>query len=433
MLGLLGSLLEDNSLKQQGFWDASTNTPTLVNGTGVQGYYYVVSVGGTVNFGAGNIAFTTGDWVYYNTANQWVKFETGVDYIPVNKAGDTMTGALLVPEVIVGDAGTEGSGINIGGVTYESSFKVSDIDGTNYAQTILHRHSTALEPLIIGARSNSDTSAHADVTAGQNVFSIYGAGWLGSNYKLFGSSNFSADSTGTLSNTSSPGKFSINITPNGALIPVEVLKISSKGELTAKTQAHPIANLTDAATVAVDFSLADTFRLIATSAVGATRQIDVPTNVIEGKWGGLIYRQDSAGSRALTWAWCYIFPQGIAPTASIFRRAVDFFKFEVLKYVAPAEATVKIANPCVVTQVEHGHSDGSIIAFTATTGALPTGLALNTPYWVDYIGPNSYRLFATKAASDANTPNVITTGSQSGVHTVTGLEILVGMNANNGR
>ena len=94
MLGLLGSLLEDNSLKQQGFWNASTNTPTLTNGVGVQGYYYVVSVGGTVNFGAGNITFTVGDWVYYNTANQWVKFETGVDYIPVNKAGDTMTGSL---------------------------------------------------------------------------------------------------------------------------------------------------------------------------------------------------------------------------------------------------------------------------------------------------------------------------------------------------
>jgi len=94
MLGLLGSLLEDNSLKQQGFWNASTNTPTLANSVGVEGYYYVVSVGGTVNFGAGNITFTVGDWVYYNTANQWVKFETGVDYVPVNKAGDTMTGSL---------------------------------------------------------------------------------------------------------------------------------------------------------------------------------------------------------------------------------------------------------------------------------------------------------------------------------------------------
>ena len=105
MLGLLGSLLQDNSLKQQGFWNASTNTPTLANGTGVQGYYYVVSTGGTVNFGAGNITFTVGDWVYYNTANQWVKFETGVDYVPVNQAGDTMTGNLVMSGAAINEAG----------------------------------------------------------------------------------------------------------------------------------------------------------------------------------------------------------------------------------------------------------------------------------------------------------------------------------------
>jgi hypothetical protein len=64
---------------------------------------------------------------------------------------------LTATKLIAGDPGTEGTGINIGGVTYESTFKVSDINGTNFAQTILHRHSTTLEPLIVGARNNSDT------------------------------------------------------------------------------------------------------------------------------------------------------------------------------------------------------------------------------------------------------------------------------------
>ena len=83
-----------SSLKEQGFWDASANDPSLEDGIGTIGFYYVVSVGGTVDFGDGDITFTAGDWVYYNTANEWVKFETGVDYVPVNKAGDTMTGDL---------------------------------------------------------------------------------------------------------------------------------------------------------------------------------------------------------------------------------------------------------------------------------------------------------------------------------------------------
>lgn len=52
----------------KGTWDASTNTPTLVNGTGTAGWEYQCVVSGTVNFGAGPIAFTAGDFVIYNGA-----------------------------------------------------------------------------------------------------------------------------------------------------------------------------------------------------------------------------------------------------------------------------------------------------------------------------------------------------------------------------
>lgn len=135
-------------------------------------------------------------------------------------------------KAIIGNPGTEDTGINIGGTTYESSFKVSDIDGTNSAQTILHRHSTTLEPLIIGARTNDNTSSHTAVTNGQNVFSVYGAGYAGSNYKLFGSMSFGADSTGTISNTSAPGKFVINVTPDGSVTPAAAVTINNDKSVT---------------------------------------------------------------------------------------------------------------------------------------------------------------------------------------------------------
>lgn len=47
-------------------WDASTNTPTLVNGTGTSGTVYLTTVAGTVNFGAGDISFNVNDLVSYN-------------------------------------------------------------------------------------------------------------------------------------------------------------------------------------------------------------------------------------------------------------------------------------------------------------------------------------------------------------------------------
>ena len=132
----------------------------------------------------------------------------------------------------IGDMGTEGSGINIGGTVYNSTFKVSDIDGTNYAQTILHRHSTTLEPLIVSARSNSNTSAHADMAAGQSVFSIYGTGWAGSNYKIFSSVELGVDATGTISNTSAPGRITFKVTPDGSTTPATALSIANNKSVT---------------------------------------------------------------------------------------------------------------------------------------------------------------------------------------------------------
>jgi hypothetical protein len=65
--------LPNKMMEFEGNWDASTNTPTLAN-TDIdkQGTVYRVSVAGTVDFGAGNISFTVGDWVY-NTGTEWQK------------------------------------------------------------------------------------------------------------------------------------------------------------------------------------------------------------------------------------------------------------------------------------------------------------------------------------------------------------------------
>lgn len=173
---------------------------------------------------------------------------------------------------IFGDAGTEGYGINIGGVNYESTFKVSDIDGTNFAQTILHRHSTLLEPLILFARTNADTASHIAVTAGQGLGSIFAAGYAGNNYKLFGYAQFAVDA-GTISETSAPGKYSIFVTPDGSVVPVAAFIINNDRTVTARIKprikseasaASPTFNTNDydiyeasAQTAAIDFANAN--------------------------------------------------------------------------------------------------------------------------------------------------------------------------------
>jgi hypothetical protein len=88
------------ALNYKGTWNASTNTPTLADGTGAKGDYYVVSTAGTQTFGGVQLFFGLGDWIVYNGA-VWQRVEGGSDG---NFANVTMTstdaGATAAPHLI---------------------------------------------------------------------------------------------------------------------------------------------------------------------------------------------------------------------------------------------------------------------------------------------------------------------------------------------
>jgi hypothetical protein len=83
-----------------------------------------------------------------------------------------------------------------------------------------------------------------------------------------------------------------------------------------------------------------------------------------------------------------------------------------------ATATISIANPCVITSASHGLGDGTAVYFT-TTGALPTGISANAIYYTYSTGGNTFNLYDSyaNAIAGGTTGRVITTGSQSGIHT----------------
>ncbi|MEO5644788.1 MAG: hypothetical protein ABIQ40_14860, partial [Bacteroidia bacterium] len=49
-----------------GAWDAAANSPQLSDATGTKGFYYVVSVPGTIDLGSGILEFQVSDWAIYN-------------------------------------------------------------------------------------------------------------------------------------------------------------------------------------------------------------------------------------------------------------------------------------------------------------------------------------------------------------------------------
>ena len=90
-------------------------------------------------------------------------------------------------------------------------------------------------------------------------------------------------------------------------------------------------------------------------------------------------------------------------------------------------AVTSIANgaSALVSKTSHGLAEGDAVYFT-TTGALPTGLSINTTYYVKYVDANSFRLSTSRTATAASgaaasftTSTAITTSSNgSGTHTL---------------
>jgi hypothetical protein len=121
---ILVSQLPNSVMEYKGSWNAATNTPTLVNGTGNAGDVYLCEVAGTVNFGAGPITFAVGDQVIYS-GSIWQRASgaTGtVTSVAVTESGDalTITGSPITTNgtINIGFAGNSGQYVNgAGGLT----------------------------------------------------------------------------------------------------------------------------------------------------------------------------------------------------------------------------------------------------------------------------------------------------------------------------
>jgi len=201
---------------------------------------------------------------------------------------------------------------------------------------------------------------------------------------------------------------------DGSLI-TSIPQLASVNVFTKAQRGAPVT-LTDASTIACDISAANNFEV----QLGGNRTLGVPTSFGPGQSGSFQVYQDSTGSRALAYSWCYGFAGGTAPTLTTTALAQDKLSYDVVR-AQSATVTITIAAPGVVTYTAHGLKTGDWIQLT-TTGALPTGLTASTNYWVIYNDANSFWL-ATSKANAASGTKITTSGSQSGTQTLTCINI----------
>lgn len=109
-----------SAFSYQGTWAASTNTPTLANGSGTAGYTYYASDAGSVNFGAGAISFTAGDAVVYD-GSIWQKVPDVANILDGKGTVDEGKTTLQIPDV-----GTAANEVPLSGMLGDLAFQSSD-------------------------------------------------------------------------------------------------------------------------------------------------------------------------------------------------------------------------------------------------------------------------------------------------------------------
>jgi len=120
------SQLGSSFFNYQGNWNASTNTPALIDGTGTNGDVYIVSVAGTQDLGSGSITFAEQDWVIYN-GSIWEKSVNSNSVVSVN----TQTGVVVLDTDDISE-----------GTTNKYLSDVQKTDLTDGGESTLHYHNS---------------------------------------------------------------------------------------------------------------------------------------------------------------------------------------------------------------------------------------------------------------------------------------------------
>ncbi len=115
--------LPTSSDTPKGAWNASTNTPTLADGSGTAGDYYDVTVAGSSDLGSGSITFTVGDVVKYD-GTTWFKIDSVTNILDGVSTIDGAKAAIEIPDV-----GTDPSEVplnqHLGSMAYQDADSVA--------------------------------------------------------------------------------------------------------------------------------------------------------------------------------------------------------------------------------------------------------------------------------------------------------------------
>lgn len=214
--------LPESAMEYKGTWDASTNTPSLSDGIGTNGDFYVVSAAGTVTFSAGrSITFYVNDRVIYDgTLNEWERLPAGEVRSVNGQTGDV---TLSIPTVV----DTVAAG-NMNAVTSNAVKTAIDNEATN--------RNTAISSAIATEVTNRNTA----ITNAVNALDVTSAGGDGKYISAISETNGKISATATTMDTAPTASSTKAVTSGGIKTAIN----------TAETNAKNLANATGTLAIA---------------------------------------------------------------------------------------------------------------------------------------------------------------------------------------
>jgi hypothetical protein len=250
------SQLPSSIMEYKGTWNASTNTPTLANGTGDTGDVYICNVAGTVNFGAGAITFAVGDYVIYS-GTIWqrssgavgtvtsVALTVGGDAISVSGSPLTTSGTLALAF-----SGTTSQYIRGNGTL--ANFPTSLVSGSGTANRLTKWSSTSGEIVNSNIFDTGTTITNLNATADFFSCQFNGNATTGRSYgALIVAGSNASDIALRIENVSSTsvyfyvwgdGRVQINNIPN-ATTDTDKFLVSDSGVIKYRTGAELLSDI----------------------------------------------------------------------------------------------------------------------------------------------------------------------------------------------
>jgi hypothetical protein len=250
------SQLPSSIMEYKGTWNASTNTPTLANGTGDTGDVYICNVAGTVNFGAGPITFAVGDYVIYS-GSIWQRSSGAVGTVTsvaLTVGGDaiSVSGSPLTTSGTLGLAFSGTTSQYIRGNGTLANFPTSLVTGTGTINRVTKWSFTSGEIINSGIVDIGGSIYNTLTTPGQFAWQFNGDTSTGLSYgALIVAGTNSSDIALRIENASSTsvyfyvwgdGRVQINNIPN-ATTDTDRFLVSDNGVIKYRTGAELLSDI----------------------------------------------------------------------------------------------------------------------------------------------------------------------------------------------